>query len=397
MSVVRLVEGRLAWYAPGAGEEPRWLDDEAAAQQLRAGLSQRRLAACFAVPGADVRLLALRVTAAEKKHINKSLPYTLEDQVAADVDDLHFAHCALDRDTLGVAICARERMQRWAELLGAFPGLNLWLPEPLLLPWQEGEWCLVLEGDRAVMRTGRCEGCAIERAMAGVMLEGALRESARPDAIVVYGSDQDADLGLLPESLRESAQWRRGDLYASMLLSDTGVAPLNLRQGDFAPRLPLARWWGQWRAVAAVFIAAFVLQLAAVYADYRNLAAENVALRSAVQESYRRAFPEGQVVDAEKQLRRQLDVLRGTTQSSGFVSLVERVGQAVAGMPGTSIATMNYNDSSDEMRMNIVAADFEGVEQLRSRINESGLEAVMESSSSQGDEVRARLRVGKRS
>ena len=39
----------------------------------------------------------------------------------------------------------------------------------------------------------------------------------------------------------------------------------------------------------------------------------------------------------------------------------------------------------------------EAVEQVRSAINQSGLEAVMESSSAQADGVRARLRVGERS
>ena len=62
-------------------------------------------------------------------------------------------------------------------------------------------------------------------------------------------------------------------------------------------------------------------------------------------------------------------------------------------MPDTTISTLNYSEKGDEMRMNIVAADFEGVEQLRSKINEAGLEAVMESSSAQDDKVRARLRV----
>jgi type II secretory pathway component PulL len=76
---------------------------------------------------------------------------------------------------------------------------------------------------------------------------------------------------------------------------------------------------------------------------------------------------------------------------------MDRVGGAIAGMPGTSIASINYNDKGNEMRLNIVAADFEGVEQLRSRINEAGLEAIMESSSTQGDRVSARLRVTERS
>ena len=49
------------------------------------------------------------------------------------------------------------------------------------------------------------------------------------------------------------------------------------------------------------------------------------------------------------------------------------------------------------MRMNILAVDFEAVERVRADINETGLEAVMESSSAQGDKVRARLRVGDKS
>jgi general secretion pathway protein L len=396
-AVVRLVDGRLFWYPPGAGTEPRALDDEIASESLRASLAQRQVRVCFALPGADARLLSLPVTPAEKKHISKSLPYTLEEQVVEDVDALHFAYCPLDQDTFAVAIAAKDKMEEWQHLLSDFSGIKQWLPEPLLLPWQEGEWCLVLEGNSAIVRTGRCQGFSVERDMVDALLQGLLRESTAPEAVIVYGSDQQADTRLVPTELHEQVQWRNGNLYAAMLLSESPDVNLNLLQGDFAPRLPLGRWWRQWRAVAAVFVGAFALQLAATYADYRSLSAENLALRGAVEQSYRKVYPQGAIVDAEKQLRRQLDALRGTGQSSGFVGLIERVGGAIAGMPGTTIASINYNDKGDEMRLNIVAADFEGVEKLRSKINEAGLEAVMESSSTKGDRVSARLRVGERS
>ncbi len=397
VSVVRLIGERLAWYPPGASEEPRWLDDDVARAGLASALAQRRTSVCFAAPGADVRLLTLPVTPAELKHINKSLPFTLEEQVAADIDTLHFAYSRLDTSHCAVAICARSKMQEWQAALADFNGLNRWVPEPLLLPWRTGEWCLVVEGDGVIVRSGRCEGFAIERSLLATLLTSLLVEGSAPAAIVVYGEDQAADTALIPEALREQVQWRGGNFYTAMLLSDTSEVNLNLLQGDYAIRLPLKRWWTQWRAVAAVFAAVFVLHLAGVYADYRNLSAQNVALRTAVQESYRKAFPQGQIVDAEMQLRRQLDGLRGTAQTSGFVNLVAQVGEAFANMPNTSVATINYNDRADEMRMNIQAADFEGVEKLRSRINQNGLDAVMESSSAQGDSVRARLRVGKRS
>tara|TARA_R110002073_G_scaffold39894_8_gene113303 strand:- start:9870 stop:11072 length:1203 start_codon:yes stop_codon:yes gene_type:complete len=396
-AVVRLVEGRLAWYPPGAGDQPQWLDDDAVRDSLRATLSQRRIKVCFAAPGADARLLTLTVAPEEKKHLSQSLPFMLEEQVAADVDNLHFAYTPLEDDRYAAAVVAKAKMLEWQSLFDELPGIPLWIPEPLLLPWQAGEWCLVMEGDTAIVRTGQCEGFTIERELVDPILQGVLGDSDAPSAVIVYGMDQAADTALLPEELRDKVQWRRGNLCAALLLSEVPAVRVNLLQGEFAPRLPLEQWWRQWRAVAAVFAAACIIQLAAVYAEYRSLSSQNLALRTAVEESYRQAIPRGAVVDAEKQLRRQLELAGGSGQPSGFIGLIERVGGAIAGMPGTSIASINYNDKGNEMRLNIVAADFEGVEQLRSRMSEAGLEAIMESSTTQGERVSARLRVTERS
>ncbi len=396
-AIVRLIEGRLAWYPPGASDEPRWLDDELEAQRLRGALAQRRLKVCFAAPGADARILTLPVTAAEKKHLAKSLPYMLEEQVAADVDTLHFAHVALESGSVAVALATRRHMDVWQAALEPFGGITRWVPEPLLLPCREGEWCVVVEPQSAIVRTAQAQGFAAEHAMLAPLLEAALAGGEAPSSVVVYGADQDADTALLPEALRERVQWRQGNLFTAMLLQDEIAPNLNLRQGAWAPRLPLGRWWKYWRVAAALFAVAFGLQLGADYLELRNLDKDNLALRQAVETSYRQAFPRGAVVDAEKQLSRQLDALRGTSESGGFVRLMEQVGGVVAQMPGTSIATINYNDKAGEMRMNLVAADFEAVEELRSKINAAGLEATMESSNAQGEKVRARLRIGERS
>mgnify|MGYP001827139296 CR=1 FL=1 len=397
IALIRLLQGKLAWYAPGASAEPQWLDDPAAVEKLRAALSQRRLLAWFAVPGEDVRLAHLTVTAEEKKHVGKSLPFMLEEEVAADIDELHFASRPMAGNALAVAITTRENMEQWQALLDAFSGINQWVPETLLLPWQDGEWTLLLEDGRAVVRTGEAEGFCIERDMLPSLLTAARVSGGEPQAIIIYGEEQAADTALVPEELRDRIQWRQGNFYSALLLSDLSDAPLNLLQGGYAQRLPLRRWWQQWRAVAAVFAVAFGLQLVATYVDYLGLKRENLALRAAVEESYRKAFPRGAVVDAEKQLQRQLDALRGSGQTGGFVSLMSRVGAAIEGNPGTRIASINYSDRADEMRMNIVAQDYEAVEQVRAAINGAGLQAVMESSSAQGDRVRARLRVGERS
>jgi len=285
-SVIRLVHGRLAWYAPGGApsggapsggapsgddasadsDAPLWLDDEDARDRLRAALAQQRSRPCFAVPGADVRLLRMPVSAAEKKHIGKSLPFMLEEQVVEDIEQLHFASVPLDKLELGVAVCARDKMLAWQALLEDFPGIRLWLPEPLLLPWREAEWCVVLEGGDAIVRFDQFGGFTVERELLPIMLAGLAAEQAEPEAIILYGRDQAADTALLPEALRGRIQWRRGSLRSAMLLSEP-LPSINLLQGEFTARLPILRWWREWRMVAAVFAVAFGLQLVAGLLD----------------------------------------------------------------------------------------------------------------------------------
>ena len=398
-AIIRLVNGRLAWYAPGASEEPRWLDDEQVRESLYALMAEQRNTPCFAVPGADVRLLRLGLTPEEKKHIGKSLPFMLEERVAEDIEQLHFASIALGKLELGVALCSTAKMHAWQDALADFPGIRQWLPEPLLLPWRNGEWCIVLDTDEAVVRFDECGGFTVERDLLPAMLAGLQSGQPEPGAVIIYGGDQAADTALVPEDLQKSVQWRRGNLYSALLLADAPNASLNLLQGDFANRLPLARWWGEWRAVAAICALALGLQWLSTYSDFRHLERENLALRSAVEASYRQVNPRGNAPKPESQLQRQLAAMRGSGDASGFVHLMEQVGTVIAGNKGTSIDTINYNfnNGGGEMRMNILAADFEAVERVRADINSAGLEAVMESSSAQGDKVRARLRVGDKS
>lgn len=393
--LIRQVGDQLVWYPPGAGDGFEVLDSPEAFGRLNAWAQQPRASFCFAAPGTDISLITSEFSAAEKKHIAKALPFILEEQLVSDVEDLHFASVLLSKTSLCAAVCAKQKMLEWQALLADVPGVNTWVSEPQLLPWEPGEWVVVLEPNYAIVRTSGAEGFSIERDLLPSMLKAALANDAGvPDAVIVYGVDQVLEKELLPEDIRDLMQWRQGDFQTAVMLSREDNVTVNLLQGEFAHRLPLGRWWNQWRVVAAVLVAAFTLQLVAGYASYVDLEQENLELRRAIESSYRRAFPKGALVDPEKQVRRQLDALRGTAQSSGFTHLLNRVGEIVAAKPGASIASINYSDKGGDMRINITAGDFEAVEAIRTKMTDAGLEAVMESSNAQGNQVRARLRIG---
>lgn len=391
LAVIRLIDDRLAWYPPGAGREPRWLDEEGALNDLRRALAAGQ-PACFAAPGASIHLMTLAVAPEERRHLRQALPYLLEEQLAEDVESLHFASLALDNDGYAIAVCREADMQAWREGLAGLPALSRWVPEPLLLPWREGEWCVLLESGRALVRTGLGQGFAAESDMLEMLLDAAARDAV-PQSLVLYGVDQSRDLDLLPESLHGLTQWRRGGFAQALGLAEDTPA-LNLLQGAWAPRLPLERWWRQWRPVAAALAVAFLVQLLATWADYRELSAENLALRGAVEARFREAIPRGVLVDAEAQLRRQLEPLRGGGGGGRLLPLLAGVAGAVEATTGTTLGGLNYAERAGELRLTVLAPDFATVEQLRRQLEESGLAAVMESSNAQGEQVRARLRVG---
>jgi type II secretion system protein L len=393
-AVIRLLDDELVWYPPGSSAEPRALRDESESEQLAAIAAARRAPVLFAVPGGDVTLREVTFTPAEKRHIAKSLPFMLEDDFASDIDELHFAARPLGKLQLGVAACTHECMRRWTERLSEVAPANQWIPEPLLLPWQPGELCIVIEPERVVVRSGDNEGFSAESTIASAML--AALDETRFETVIVYGLDQAGDSELLPQWMRDRMQWRTGNFAAALMLAEEERQPLNLRQGDYGGNLPVGLWWRQWRLVIGLFAAAFVLQVGSTYASYASLKEENLELRRQIEAAYRSAVPEGRLQDAEKQLNNQLRERRGGAQSTSFMSLMDRIGRVVQQQAGAQLASVNFSDKLGEVRMNLIVPDFRTVEAIRAGMVAAGLDAETENSNAQADAVRARMRVGEK-
>lgn len=393
-SVIYLRDGAAYWLDSRSAQAQK-LDDPEVSERLKLQLSQREHRVVFAAPGGAVRLLELPVTPEERRHLDQSLGFMLEESLTDDIEDLHFARLALDSDAYSVAIVDRAAMQRWQELLGDFAGQVPWLPEPLLLPWSPGEWTLIVDADTVLLRFGRSAGTRVERALLPALLESLAAEPP-PERVVLYGEDEAADIALLNAVTGVDLQWRRGGLAAALLLRDPGATSLNLLQGEFAPQLPYARWWGLWRGVAALLLLALTMHLAAGWLDLRRLERENLILRSEIQSVYRQVNPKGAVVDAEKQLRRQLSALSGGANGRSFTAMLAPLGSLLSRNDDMVFASLSYSQRNTELRVNLLASNFADVEILRAALNDAGYDATLESSSRSGDRVRARLRIGER-
>jgi type II secretion system protein L len=392
-SVLVFGDDRLTWLSPGS--PPRTLDDEVGLAALRAELARRDHRVVFAAPGGDIRLIETDVAPEERRHLESSLPFMLEESFTEDIETLHFARRLLRRDRCAVAVVARSTMDGWREALGEFASLVPWIPEPLLLPWQAGEWTVVFDGTGVLLRFADNGGTRIERSLLPVLLDG-LANEGMPQRVVVYGDDEAGERACFREDLQSILNWRRGDFSAALRLAGD-EARIDLRQGDYAPQLPYGRWWRQWRAVAVVAAVALGAHLLSGWLDIQRLERQNLALRSEIERVYREVNPRGAVVDAERQLERQLATLRGGSGGGSFTGLLSPLAMEMSAADGMQLASLNYSQGSRELRINLLAPDFGAVEGLRTALTQDGLEATLENSSRSGDRVRARLRIGGRS
>ena len=338
------------------------------------------------LPSDDVRSTLLSVSPEERKHLAKSLPFMMEEQVAEDVEELHFVSSALDEEHHLVAFTRRDSMNAWVEQLASNDSLKIFAPEALCLPLEADECCAVVDGDEVVLRWGNAHGARVDLSMLSMILDSM---SEMPSSLVIYGTDREQVVSQLSDEQAALVDWRQGDWGAVLLLAKS-APQVNLRQGVFAPPLPLAKWWGVWKTVAIAASVALSLQFISDISQFQKLKAQNIELRSAIQDSYRKANPRGAVVDVEKQLDRQIAEFTGEEGVAAFTPRLVDVVTATTAENGR-VTSINY--TAGQLRLNLTAQDFASVEQIRQALERAGLKATLETSSARGDEVRARLRV----
>ena len=149
------------------------------------------------VPSDSVRLTEIEVPADEVKHLRKSLPFTMEERVADDVDELHFVHEELGDGRFLVGLVQRELMAGWLEQLPGHDDLAVFTPEALCLPITDDTVSVLIDGDQGVLRWSPSAGCRIELSLLQTLLESL---PGKPAKLVMYGVDQSVVAACLDEA-----------------------------------------------------------------------------------------------------------------------------------------------------------------------------------------------------
>ncbi|HYW03040.1 MAG TPA: type II secretion system protein GspL [Gammaproteobacteria bacterium] len=327
-------------------------------------------------PTAEVLLTRVDLPVRNRARLRQATPFALEEHLAEDIENLHFALGETGPAGTSVAVVARTRMDAWlAELETEQAGVTVAavVPEVLALPWQEGRWTVLAEEQRLLLRTGVAGGMQIDAAEAGLLLGRLLDDSGpRPDVVDLYHTGDEAAQpvrALLRERVESVAEHPVEGLLTCIDPVPARSLPLNLRQGPYAPRREARRQWRRWRAAVVLAALLLVSRFGLGFYHLHRLGAGNRALETQTRQLFHQAFPDvHRVVDMQVQAHQRLDKLRKQTVggNAGFLAMLDSFSQALGHDDNVTLKGISYQRGV--MNLDVKADKLDTIDGLKKRI-----------------------------
>lgn len=356
-------------------------------------------------PAVDVLLTSVTLPVRGATKILRALPFALEEQIAEDIEALHFAAGRQQADgEITAAAVDREQLEGWLALL-AEAGLDAQVvcSEAEGAPAAPNHLNWLLDSDRCIARSG--DGLPVVLEIGSV--EEALRygpgfpgEGAAPKHLSVYLTEQaQAKYGEQLEALRTgiaSVEIRRlpGGLLPHLAEGVVTREPINLLQGQFAPRTQLDRLWKPWRTAAALLAVLAVLMVGQEALRLMQLKQQEARLDAAIAATFQQALPGARMEDPRFQVERRLATLRGTGSAANesFLIALETLGGALGEAPGIRLEAVSYRTGVLDLRLQAPSVD--SLEQIRQAVAKGGrFTATIQQANQRADGVEGRIQL----
>ncbi|MEB8432381.1 type II secretion system protein GspL [Cocleimonas sp. KMM 6892] len=311
-------------------------------KQIRSLTRGRRVVAL--IPANDVVITSVNIPSKNKKQLLQAIPFSLEDSLADDIEDLHFAVKQDDTSNHSqVAIIKRSTLEKHLDTFQEH-GItaHFMLPETLGQYYRKDEWSIIFNTDQesATIRLGELEGFTCDDSMLDIFLAKPL-ENNKPKKIF-----SNKDKSNLPESLQ---QQDIEPISANTIDYESiyNALPLNLITNFSRQSNKSTINWSVWRPT--IILAGLLASVWAGVFFWQNnlLQQQSQLLNQKIEQVYKSSFPKGRIVDPSVQMKAALDKLK---ENAGRVvdsplPLISDLSPLLKEYKDMSLSEINYKEN----------------------------------------------------
>ncbi len=365
------------------------------------------------VPSFSVLRLFAEIPVRAAAKVLTALPFAMEEQLADDVEDLHFAVGKRDTDNrLPVAVVQREKMDAWLEQVEA-AGIDL------AGVYSDGDsigdvpntTILLAESDSVLLRDTAGEVAVADLIGLDALLDLWLTkrsveagdDAPPPINLLVYATpDTQETLNPILEQIRPLIETLDvkvlPDGALPRMASQSAINPgINLLQGDYARHSNLAAYWPAWKTTAILLACLLVVLVGSKTLEIRSLNGEAERLDAAIEQAFRYTFPDVKDIrDPRGLLESKLRSMGRDPDSSSnlFLSTLKTMSAAVSGSTQGKAKLQAINYRTGMMELRVLAPDVGTLDKIQKEISRSGeLQAEIQSANPEGEMVLGRLQI----
>ena len=349
------------------------------------------------LPIEDLFITSANVQTKNRKQLEKAIPFALEDDLAEDIEDLHFAVGPRDQDgDHSVLVISKAKLDFLINVLSSvniFP--DIITADIFGLKWTEKQWIACIDEQQVTARTGPASGFGCEVGDFKDFIQIASSgKNEKPEIIEIYRHpDEDIlDITQVPNIYIHDS-WDpifhvQGFQYDKCI---------NLLQGTYAKADKQHKTIRPWKIAAGLAAIWFVLSMAQISIENWKLNQINKKLVADIEQVLRRTFPEiknipeGSARVLMEQRLKQLTSSGENGKNADFLKLLHHAGYELNKDSNTSINGMLYK--SDALTIDINARDIQVLEGVKNKLQSKNIKAELQSADSVNDLVHARMLV----
>jgi general secretion pathway protein L len=363
------------------------------------------------VPAAQTSTLTCDLPA-KGARLRAALPFALEEQVADEIENLHFAAGSRRAGgDLPVVVVAHELMTAWlAQLQEAGIRPSRLIPEDHGLAFVPNTLSLLVAENLIIFNDGSEMQFVMQDVTpidvltaAGILGEDGIGEEAdeRPGHLLVYCEPTDEQLF--------ASEWNQLRQYLDSvdinLLPDGALprlavtvasgAGVNLLQGSYGESTDIGALFRPWRYAAMLLLALGVLGFAGKAIDYYRLTSEEAALKEQFTAEYRKIRP-----DDTREVMDPMGTVTSIRRSFGapgsapavFLPTLQQLAIAMQESEGAAIVAISYRAGVVDVRL--TAPDVATLDRIQKSVSQSTrFTASIQSTDRVGDQVNSRIQI----